>query len=64
MVLETVAASIRPYNSAKTTRVISPLLVSALFLQRFTIPFGKSFVSLDFVPTAFICCTNSFLENC
>ena len=55
MVVETVAASI-PYNSAKaTTRVDIALLVSALFLQRFTIPFGKSFVSLDFVSAAFIC---------
>jgi hypothetical protein len=57
MLVETAAASI-PYDSAKaTTRVDVALLVSTLFLQRFTIPlpFGKSLVSLDFVSVVFIC---------
>ena len=34
-------------------RIIA-LLVSALFLQRFTLPFGKTFLALDLVPVAFI----------
>ena len=53
-ILAEIAASVSPIYKSET-RVDVALLVSALFLQRFTIPFGKSLVSLDFVSVAFIC---------
>ena len=36
------------------TRIDVALLGSALFLQRFSLPFGNTHLALDFVPTAFI----------
>ena len=36
------------------TRIDVALLGSALFLQRFSLPFGNTRLALDFVPTAFI----------
>ncbi len=36
------------------TRVSIALLASALFLQRFSLPFGRTSLSLDIVPVAFI----------
>jgi hypothetical protein len=36
------------------TRADITLLASALFLQRFSLPFGETYLALDFVPTVFI----------
>jgi hypothetical protein len=47
MLAETSAATCKPDKSA--TRVDIALLVSALFLQRFTLPFGNTFLALDLV---------------
>jgi hypothetical protein len=51
MLAETSVASVWPtYKLEKSaTRVDIALLVSALFLQRFTLPFGKTFLHLDLV---------------
>src|SRR5712672_3653769 len=55
MLAETSAASVRPtYKSDKSddksaTRVDIALLVSMLFLQRFSLPFGATALHLDFV---------------
>jgi hypothetical protein len=56
MLAETSVASLRStYDSDKSaTRIDFALLVSALFLQRFTLPFRGTFLSLDFVPVALI----------
>lgn len=43
----------RPTNRAET-RIDIALLVSALFLQRFSLPFGATFLLLDLVPVVFI----------
>jgi hypothetical protein len=53
MPAETSAASVRPTYKSET-RIDVALLVSALFLQRFTLRFGSSFLTLDLVPVAFI----------
>jgi hypothetical protein len=39
---------------ASQARVDIALLVSALFLQRFTLPFGKTYLALDLIPTVLI----------
>jgi hypothetical protein len=52
MLAETSAASIRQIYKSKT-RIDIALLVSALFLQRFSLQFGKTFLVLDLVPVAF-----------
>ena len=41
-------------SDKSATRVDIALLVLALFLQRFSLPFGKTFLALDFVAAAFI----------
>ena len=53
MVPEISAASTCPTYMSEA-RVDVALLISALFLQRFTLPFGKTYLALDLVPTAFI----------
>jgi hypothetical protein len=53
MLAETSAASIRQIYRSET-RIDIALLVSALFLQRFSLQFGKTFLTLDLVPVAFI----------
>jgi hypothetical protein len=54
--VETSAAAVWPtYKSdISATRVDIALLVSALFLQRFTLPFGKTILQLDLVAIGFI----------
>ena len=49
LLVETSAAAVRP-----ETRVDIAVLVSALFLQRFTLPFGDTFLHLDLVAIGFI----------
>jgi hypothetical protein len=51
MLAETSVASVYPtYKSDKSaTRIDIALLVSALFLQRFSLPFGNTFLGLDLV---------------
>jgi len=53
MLAETSAASLRQIYKSET-RIDIALLVSALFLQRFSLRFGKTFLALDLVPVAFI----------
>jgi hypothetical protein len=53
MPAETSAAPVCPTYKSET-RIDIALLVSALFLPRFTLPFGKTYLALDFVPTGFI----------
>ena len=53
MLAETSAASIRRIYKSET-RIDIALLVSALFLQRFSLQFGNTFLALDLVPVAFI----------
>jgi hypothetical protein len=53
MVAETSAASLRPTYKSET-RIDITLLVSALFLQRFSLQFGKAFLGLGLLPVAFI----------
>src|SRR5262249_22548164 len=53
MPAETYSASVSPTDSSENRAEIS-LLVSALFLQRFTLPFGNSFVHLELVAMGFI----------
>jgi hypothetical protein len=53
MLAETSRASVcSTYKSE--TRIDIALLLSALFLQRFSLQFGKTFLALDLVPVAFI----------
>jgi hypothetical protein len=47
-----VSAKYKLDNSA--IRVDTALLISALFLQRFSLPFGDTFLMLDLVPAACI----------
>jgi hypothetical protein len=56
MLAQTSGASVYPtYKSDKSaTRVDIALLVSALFLQRFTLPFGATFLALDLVAIGLI----------
>ncbi len=56
MLAATLDASARQTNELdrSATRVDIALLVSALFLQRFSLTFGKIFLELDLVPVAFI----------
>jgi hypothetical protein len=56
MLPETSVVSVWPtYESDKSaTRIDIALLVSALFLQRFTLPFGNTFLHLDLVAIGFI----------
>jgi len=56
MLAETPVASISPtYESDKSaTRINIALLASALFLQRFTLPFGNTFLSLSLVAVGLI----------
>ena len=49
----TLAASVGRTHASEA-RVDIALLASALFLQRFTLPFGKTYLALDFVPTLLI----------
>jgi hypothetical protein len=53
MLAEISVASLYPAYKSET-RIDIALLVSALFLQRFTLPFGKTFLALDLVPVAVI----------
>jgi hypothetical protein len=53
MLAETSAASLRQIYKSET-RIDIALLVSALFLQRFSLRFGNTFLVLDLVPVAFI----------
>ena len=53
MLAETSAASLRQIYKSPT-RIDIALLVSALFLQRFSLKFGNTFLVLDLVPVAFI----------
>src|SRR5215813_12829054 len=53
MLAETSAGSLRQINKSET-RIDIALLVSALFLQRFSLQFGNTFLVLDLVPVAFI----------
>jgi hypothetical protein len=53
MLAETSVASTRQIYKSET-RIDIALLVSALFLQRFSLQFGKTFLALDLVPVAFI----------
>ena len=53
MFAETFAASVRPTYESET-RVDIALLASALFLQRFSLSFGHSILSLNLVPAALI----------
>jgi hypothetical protein len=46
--------SIRQLDIPSETRVDIALLVSALFLQRFTLPFGNTFLHMDLVAIGFI----------
>ena len=56
MLAATPDASARRTNELDRSarRVDIALLVSALFLQRFSLTFGKIFLELDLVPVAFI----------
>jgi hypothetical protein len=56
MLAETSVASVYPtYRSDKSaTQIDIVLLVSVLFLQRFTLPFGETFLGLDLLPVALI----------
>ena len=56
LLAETSVASIRPTSNLdkSATRVDIALLVSALFLQRFTLPFGTTFLHLDLVAVGLI----------
>jgi hypothetical protein len=53
---QTSGASLYPTDKSdkSATRVDIALLVSALFLQRFTLPFGATFLALDLVAIGFI----------
>ncbi len=51
---ETSVASARPAYDKSATRVDIALLVSVLFLQRFTLPFGNTFLHLELVAIGFI----------
>lgn len=53
MLTEASVASLRQIYKSET-RIDIALLVSALFLQRFSLQFGKTFLVLDLVPVAFI----------
>jgi hypothetical protein len=53
MPAETSSASISPIYKSET-RIDIALLASALFLQRFTLPFGNTFVHLELVAIGFI----------
>jgi hypothetical protein len=53
MLAETYAASIRQIYKSET-RIDIALLVSALFLQRFSLQFDKTFLALGLVPVVFI----------
>ena len=53
MLAEASVASLRQIYKSET-RIDIALLVSALFLQRFSLQFGKTFLVLDLVPVAFI----------
>src|SRR5262249_24877263 len=53
MLAETSAASLRQIYKSET-RIDIALLVSALFLLRFSLKFGNTFLVLDLVPVAFI----------
>jgi hypothetical protein len=56
LLLEPSVAEVRPiYKSEMSaTRIDIALLVSALFLQRFTLPFGRTFLHLELVAIGFI----------
>ncbi len=56
MLAKTSVASIRPASNLdkSATRVDIALLVSPLFLQRFTLPFGTTFLHLDLVAIGLI----------
>jgi hypothetical protein len=53
LLAEASVGSVRPTGKSET-RVDTALLISALFLQRFSLPFGDSFLMLDLVPVVFI----------
>jgi hypothetical protein len=55
-VAETGAASIRPSIKSNNSamRIDLALLLSSLFLQRFSLPFGKAFLPIDFIFAALI----------
>ena len=56
MLAERSVASVYPTNESdkSATRIDIALLVSALFLQRFSLPFGDTFLMLDLVAIGFI----------
>src|ERR1700730_4174647 len=56
MVAQIAPAFTKPNHESdiSATRVDVALLVAMLFLQRFTLPFGATFLHLDFVAFAFI----------
>ena len=54
MMLSQTAAAFVDRTDKQETRVDIALLVSALFLQRFLLPYGTSFMSLDLVAVMFI----------
>src|SRR5215471_2592505 len=56
MLTKASAETVTPMNPThkSETRVEVALLVSALFLQRFSLPFQHTFLMLDILPVAFI----------